>query len=176
MSLLSWLGLAPADDRRPDPDAVQALMVPLQALEPELARFLALFAFVLARVANVDAVVSEAELRRMEEALEGWGGLPPAQAALVAALAKEQSQSSGATWNFLATRELRDLASHDQKISILHCLFAVSAADDDVSVEEEEAIRAISKELLLLNDEYLWVRSHYRELRAVMKGGRPSPA
>ena len=174
MSLLSWLGLAPADDRSPDPDAVQALMVPLQALEPELARFLALFAFVLARVANADAVVTDLELRRMEEALVSWGGLPPAQAALVAGLAKERNQASGATWNFLATRELRDLASHDQKLAILHCLFAVSAADDDVSVVEEEAIRVISKELLLLNDEYLWVRSHYREQLAVMKGGRPS--
>lgn len=175
MSLLSWLGLAPADDLRREPDAIEALALPLQALGPERARFLALYAFVLARVANVDAHVSDDELARLERELADWGRLPPDQAGLVARLAKEQNQLTGATRNFLATRELRDLASHEEKIAILHGLFAVSAADD-VSGAEEEAIRGISRELLLTNDEYLWVRSRYREHRSVTKLGRPAPA
>ncbi len=176
MSLLSWLGLAPADDATRDPDAVEALMAPLLALGPERARFLALYAFTLARVANVDAHVSDAELARVERELADWGRLPPEQAALVARLAKERNQAQGATWNFLATRELRDLATQDEKVAILHGLFAVSAADDDVSGDEEEAIRAISRELLLTNDVYLWVRAQYREHRSVVKLGRTAPA
>lgn len=176
MSLLSWLGLAPAEDARRDPDAVEALMAPLMALGPERARFLALFAYALARAANVDADVSDAELARIEREVAHWGQLPAEQAALVARLAKAQNQLTGATGNFLVVRELRDRASHDEKLAMLHALFAVAAADDHVSVAEEEAIRGISRELLLTNDEYLWVRSHYREQRAVMKLGRPAPA
>jgi len=176
MSLLAWLGLAPADSTPRDPDAIAALMAPLQALGPARARFLALFAFTLARVANVDADVSDVELARIAREVAEWGRLPHDQAALVAGLAKAHNQLSGATGNFLASRELRDAASHDEKLAILHALFGVSAADDDVSVAEEEAIRGISRELLLTNDEYLWVRSHYREQRAVMKLGRPAPA
>lgn len=172
MSLLSWLGLAPADDRTTDPDAIQAVMAPLLALGEPRARFLALFAFLLARVANVDTDVSGAELSRMELELVTWGGLPREQASLVARLAKERNQQDGATVNFLAARALRDLATEEEKRSILHCLFAVSAADDDVSVAEEEAIRSVSRELLLTDAEYLWIRSQYREKRAVVKLGR----
>ncbi len=176
MSLLTWLGLAPADGHAGDPDPIEALMRPLQALGPERARYLALFAFLLARVANVDFRVSDAELARMTRELVTWGRLPPEQAAAVALLAREQNQLTGATENFLAARELRDLASHDEKIAVLQSLFAVSAADDEITGAEEEVIREISRELVLTNDEYLWVRRQYREQRAVMKLGRPAPA
>lgn len=169
MSLLSWLGLAPADDRTRDPDAIQVLMGPLLALGPERARFLALFAFVLARVAHADAEVSEAELGHIRHELATRGQLPMEQAALVARLAAEQHHLAGGTHGFLATRELRDLASHEEKLAVLDCLFGVASADRHLSGVEEEAIRGISRELLLGNDEYLWMRARYREHRAVHK-------
>jgi uncharacterized tellurite resistance protein B-like protein len=176
MSLLSWLGLASAGDHPGELDPIETLMAPLLPLGPARARYLALFAFLLARVANVDSVVGDAELARMGRELVTWGGLPPEEAAIVARLAGEQNQLTGATENFLAARELRDLASRDEKIAVLQSLFAVSAAEDDISGAEEEAIREISRELVLTNDEYLWVRSQFREKRAVMKLGRPAPA
>jgi len=176
MSLLSRLGLAPAADQPGELDPIEALMAALLPADPARARYLALFAFLLARVANVDSVVGDAELARMARELVTWGGLPPDQAALVARLAGKQNQLTGATENFLAARELRDLASRDEKIAILQSLFAVSAAEDDISGAEEEAIRQISRELVLTNDEYLWVRSQYREKRTVMKLRRPAPA
>jgi uncharacterized tellurite resistance protein B-like protein len=175
MSLLSWLGLAPAEGRPGDAEPIESLMRSLQPLEPGRARFLGLFAYLLARVANVDSQVSAAELARMERELVTWGQLPAGQAAVVARLAAEQNRLTGATVNFLAARELRDLASWDEKIAILQSLFAVSAADEVISGEEEEVIRSVSRELVLTNDEYLWVRSQYREKRAVMKMAHPSP-
>jgi uncharacterized tellurite resistance protein B-like protein len=176
MSLLSWLGLAPSGGRPGELDPIEALMAPLLPLGPARARYLALFAFLLARVANVDAVVGDGELARMGRELATWGGLPPEQAAAVARLAAEQNQRTGATENFLAARELRDLASREEKLAVLQSLFAVSAAEEDISVAEEEAIREISRELVLTNDEYLWVRSQHREQRAVMRLGRSAPA
>jgi len=170
MPLLDWLGLG----KRPrdvdgDSDAIRRIVRELEAMDPGAARHLALFAFLLSRVANVDQVISEDETRAMENLVEAFGGVTPSQAALVVEIAKAQNRLFGETHNFLAAREFRDLASEDQKRDLLHCLFAVSAADDSISVAEEETVRAIARELLLTNGEYIAIRSAYRDKRAVLR-------
>lgn len=168
MSVLRWLGLG-GDRRGEDDDVIHRIAKELDAVEPETARYLALFAFLLARVAHVDLEIDEAETRAMEQVVATYGGLSPPQAALVVEIAKAQNRLFGETRNFLAARELRDLATEDQKRDLLHCLFAVSAADDSISITEEETVRAIARELLLTNDEYIAIRSAYRDKRAVLK-------
>lgn len=168
-SILERLGLLRRVEPSTDGDAVHRIASELEAMDPAAARHLALFAFLLARVANVDQDVSDAETRQMERIVEVFGGLSPSQAALVVAIAKAQNRLFGETQNFLAAREFRDTATEQQKHELLHCLFAVSAADDSISVVEEETVRAISRELLLTNDEYLAIRSEYRDKRAVFK-------
>ncbi len=131
MSILDWLGLGKA--RRGDEgdgDVIHRIVRDLESMDPATARYLALFAFLLARVANVDQDITDDETREMERIVEAFGGLPAAQAALVVQIAKSQNRLFGETQNFLAARELRDLATEDQKRDLLHCLFAVSAADD----------------------------------------------
>ncbi len=168
MSVLDWLGLGdPARDRGGEGDAVGRIVRELDAMQPGAARHLALFAFLLARVAKVDAHRSEDETRAMEATVETYGGVTAAHAALVVALAKAQHRQPGAAHGFLAAREFRDAATEDQKRDLVHCLFAVSAAGDSSSVEEEEAIREICRELLLANDEYVAIRSAYRDRRSV---------
>jgi uncharacterized tellurite resistance protein B-like protein len=170
MSVLDWLGLGgPAGDRGGEGDVLGRIVRELDAMEPGAARHLALFAFLLSRVANVDQQVSDEETRAMGAIVETYGGVTAAQAALVVELAKAQHRQFGATQGFLAAREFRDAATEDQKRDLVHCLFAVSAADDSISVEEEEAIREICRELLLTNDEYLAIRSAYRDKRSVLK-------
>jgi uncharacterized tellurite resistance protein B-like protein len=168
MAILDWLGLSkrPAGGER---DAVHRIVQELDAMEPRAARHLALFAFLLSRVARVDQEVTEEETRAMEQVVEVYGGVSAAQAALVVAIAKAQHQLFGETWNFLAAREFRDVATEDQKRDLLHCLFAVSAADETISIEEEETVRNISREILLTNDEYLAIRSAYRDKRAALR-------
>ena len=75
------------------------------------------------------------------------GHLPEDQAILVVQIAKSQNQLFGGTENFLVTREFRDMASREQRLELLDCLFAVSAADDSISTVEENQIRQISSEL-----------------------------
>ncbi len=170
MSVLDWLGLGGrASDPSGEGDVVRRIVRELDAMDPKAARHLALFAFLLSRVANVDQHVSEEETRAMEAIVETSGGVSAAQAALVVEIAKAQNRLFGETQNFLAARAFRDEATEEQKRDLLHCLFAVSAADDDISLEEEEAIREISRELLLGNDEYLAIRSAYRDQRSVLK-------
>ena len=168
--MLDWLGLGGrANDSTAEGDVIRRIVRELDAMDPKAARHLALFAFLLSRVANVDQHISDEETRAMEAIVETYGGVSGAQAALVVEIAKAQNRLFGPTRNFLAAREFRDEATEDQKRDLLHCLFAVSAADDSISIEEEEAIREISRELLLSNDEYLAIRSAYRDQRSVLK-------
>ena len=170
MSILDWLGLGKArGGDEADGDVIHRIVRDLESMDPAAARYVALFAFLLARVANVDQDITDDETREMEGIVEAFGGLPAAQAALVVQIAKSQNRLFGETQNFLAARELRDLATEDQKRDLLHCLFAVSAADDSISVAEEEEVRSISRELLLTNEEYIAIRSAYRDKRAVLR-------
>jgi uncharacterized tellurite resistance protein B-like protein len=169
MSIWTWLGLGAAPAASREGDVVHAIAQQLEAMEPARARFLALFAYLLARVANVDLDISAEETRRMEGVLQEWGALTPAQAALVVQIAKSQNTLFGGTQNFNVTREFRDRASAEEKEALLHALFAVAAADETITVPEEEVIREISKEILLTNDEYLGIRAAYSAKRSVMK-------
>jgi uncharacterized tellurite resistance protein B-like protein len=168
MSIREWLGLG-RTPREDEGDVIHRIVRDLEALDPKVARTLALFAFLLARVANVDQDVSAEETEAMERLVEAYGGLPAGQAALVVQVAKLQNRLFGETQNFLAAREFRDLASEDQKRDLLHCLFAVCASDESITVVEEELVRSISRELLLTNVEYLAIRSAYRDKRAALR-------
>lgn len=175
MSVLSWLGLSRPEEKQKGTaapagrEAVRHLLGQLQALDPETSRYLSLFAFLLARVADVDLEVSEAETRQMECVVGAFGQLPPTQATLVVELAKAQNRLFGATENHLAAREFASVATEDQKRALLHCLFAVSAADDSITVQEEEAIRVIARELGIGDEEYVLIRRAYRDKRAVLR-------
>ena len=169
MSVLERLGLRGPRPRDEGSDVIRRIARELDAMDPKAARHLALFAFLLSRVANVDQDVTPEETGAMAHLVECFGGVSAAQAALVVEIAKTQQRMFGATQDFLAAREFRDVATEEQKRDLLHCLFAVSAADESISVAEEETVRSISRELLVTNDEYLAIRSAYRDKRAVLK-------
>jgi uncharacterized tellurite resistance protein B-like protein len=142
-------------------------------MDPAEARHLALFAFLLARVAHVDMVTESAEIAEMERLVATHGGLSASQAAMVIEVARATHKLLGPTHNFLATREFRDATTPEQKLGLLHCLFAVAAADGSITGDEEEEIRTISRGLLLEDREYLAVRSAFGDKRSVMQG-RPA--
>ncbi len=155
---------APANDT----ETVRRIVREVDRLEPAEARYLAAFAFVLARVANSDMVISEDETRRMEGVVRGIGGLEEAQAVLVVQIAKSQQLLMGGTENYLVTREFNEIASREQKERLLHCLFEVSAADDSISLLEESEVRRIAEELRFDHHEFSAIRSHYNEKRSIL--------
>ena len=105
----------------------------------------------------------------MVEILQRVGGLPEEQAVLVVEIAKSQSRMFGGTEDFLVTREFRDLATDAQRREALDCLFAVSAADDVITAEEEGQIWQIASELGFAHDEYIAARLKYTDKRSVMR-------
>lgn len=176
MSILKRL-LGNADQVTPESEveAVRRIARELEAMEPGRARYVAAFAYLLSRVANADLSVSEEETLKMERIVQALGHMPPDQAALVVEIAKAQNRLFGGTENFLVTRELRDLATREQCMELLDCLFAVSAADESISGAEETQIRQIASELGFTHAELVQARSAYNDKREILKGlpGRP---
>ncbi len=128
-----------------------------------------MFAYILSRVARADLVISEAETRAMEAIVEQVGGLAPEQAILVVQMAKTQAILFGGTENYLVTREFNRLATREEKLALLRCLFAVSASDDSISVMEDNEVRRIADELRLTHEDFITARLEFRDRLAVLR-------
>lgn len=176
MSIMKILGVDKAQDDPPgggsaETETVRKIVKALEGMDPERARYTAAFAFILSRVARADLDISEEETAAMEKLVRKVAGMPEEQAILVVHMAKMQSVLFGGTENFLVTREFNRIATYEQKIALLECLFGVASADNSVSTVESNEVRRISKELLLGHSDYIVARSAYRDYLAVLKDG-----
>lgn len=153
-------------------DTVRRIVSELDKLDPARARFLAAFAYVLSRVAGADQHFSDVETAKMIELVQRFGHLSKAQAVLVVEIAKSQNRLFGGTENFLVTREFRSIATDEERRDALECVFAVSAADDAMTPEEEAQIRQIASELGFSHEEYVRARLAYSDKRTVFKKER----
>jgi uncharacterized tellurite resistance protein B-like protein len=171
MGIADWLQTfrGPRDTADADTDTLRRIMGQLDELDPRRARFLAAFAYILSRVAGADYEISEAETRRMVDLLQLVGQLPEAQALMVVEVAKHQHQLFGGTEDFLVTREFRALATKDERETLLDCLFAVSAADQTITPDEDARIWQIAGELGFTHEEFVQVRLSYSDKRSVMR-------
>jgi uncharacterized tellurite resistance protein B-like protein len=162
-SIRAWLGID-----APEKDEFAPLRETLEALdhlEPDRARYLAAFAYLLGRVAHADQHVSPEETRAMEALVREQGQLSEDQAMVVVQLAKTSNRLFGGTANFLVAREFSALATYDQKLALMRCLFALSATDDAISTAEEGEIHRVAKELRIDHPDLVALRvAHARHL------------
>jgi len=173
MSILDLLGLRRQEPRGTasgDTDTVRRIVRELESLDPERARYLAAFAFILARAANADLEISQQETERMEAIVQTLGHIPSEQAVLAVQIAKAQHRLAGGTESFLVTREFKEIATREQCRELLDCLFAVSAADDSITGAEESVIRQVASELGFSLSELVEIRSAYSDKREILKG------
>lgn len=170
MSLLRFLGLgSDAPPRERDSETVHRIAAQLERLEPDQARFLAAFSYVLARVAHADLQIDESESREMERIVRELASLSESEAALVVEIAKNQARLLGGTENYVVTRQFRDLTSKEQRAQLLQCLFAVAAADGSISGVENAEINEIAEELGFTRAEANALRSAWRDKLSVLK-------
>lgn len=171
MSILEWLGLLGGrrEVRRGEPDAVRAIVDKLDEMDESKARFVASFAFVLSRVASADREVSAEETRSMETLVARHGELSAEEAMIVVQMAKQQQLWFGGTEDFLVTRELERLASERQKLELVECMFAVSAADDTILAVEDGVIGQIANQLRIDRRDYAAIRNKFRDRLAVLR-------
>lgn len=171
MSILTFLGLGRPEqpETSAETEAVRTIVEALDRIEEERARFIASFGYILGRAANADREITPEETRVMERILVAEGRLSPEQAAVVVKMAKMRNELFGGTDNFLVTREFRRIATHDQKLALLDCLFAVSAATGDISMVENNQVRQIASEIGLEHSDFIQVRLGWKDRLSVLK-------
>ena len=169
MSILELLKFGPRPRSSAETDTVRRITESLDRLEPERAKYVAAFAYLLSRVARADLNISSEENQVMERIVMEIGGLPEEQALIVVQIAKTQNILFGGTEDYLVAREFNSIASHEQKLSLLHCLFAVAAADESISTVEDNQISQIADELRIEHRDFIAVRSMFRKCLAVLK-------
>jgi len=177
LSLLRFLGLGrdrAAPQSGGESATVRRIAARLERLDPEKARLLAAFAFVLARVANADLEIDADETLEMERRVSAVAGLSEEEAALAVEIAKSQNRLLGGTENYVVTREFRAAATPEQRLELISCLFAVAAADGTISTTENNEINAIADELGLARSDVSDLRSRYRDKLGVLQASNRS--
>jgi uncharacterized tellurite resistance protein B-like protein len=168
-SIRTWLRIGPREESEFAP--LRETLEALDHLEADRARFLATFAYLLGRVAHADLQVSAEETHMMEGLVREQGQLSQEQAMVVVQLAKTSNLLFGGTANFLIAREFSALATYDQKLALMRCLFAVSATDEVISTAEEAEIHRIATELRIDQPDLVSLRlSHKRHLPGLPRG------
>ena len=163
MSLLRFLGIRGASRDEGETETVRRIASRLERLEPPQAKFLAAFAYVLARVANADLHIQESETEAMESIVRDTAGLSDSEAALVVEIAKSQTRLLGGTEDYVVTREFKSISTPEQRGRLLECLFEIAAADGTIATVESAEIAKIGEEIGLTRPEINALRAAYRE-------------
>jgi len=169
MSILDILGLGAKGSGHEAParpsTAMEHVVERLKNMPTKEAEWTAAFAMVMARAARADFEISPEEASAIERLLEHFGGLDPEQASLVAEMVTKRNLLLGAGDDYLATREFRRIAREGGQEKVLYCLFAVSAADDSISLVEEEEICRVAQELGIEDGKLAAIRAEFLEKR-----------
>lgn len=160
-TIRGWLGLGSAQLSAPEKAPLRDLVESLEHLEPDRARHLARFAYMLGRVAHADLHVSAEETRAMEAVVVEEGGLSAEQAVIVVGLAKSSNLLFGGTADFLVAQEFAQTATYEQKLALARCLFRVASTDATISMAEESEIHRIARHLKIQPQDLTALRVSY---------------
>lgn len=167
--ILRFLGLDEPGEGATPSLGLAAIEAELEGLPPDRARFIAAFAYLLARVADADLEVADRERDAMARVLEHHAGLEERDARMVAELAILQAEEIDGSTHNIVSRRFREMSDHKERIQLVDGLFAVAAADDVVSVEEGNEVFRVAEELGLERLEVVAVRARYRDKLAEFK-------
>lgn len=172
MSLLQRIrGLVSGEETAvPEPGALTELETRLEQLEPEQARYVAAFSFVLARVAHADLDIDDSEVAEIRLRVAALTGLGDFESGIVAEIAQSLATQVGGTDNYTVTRAFRRLSTRVQRIQLLECLYAVAAADGSILTSESREILNIAEELGLTRADANAVRSQWMSHLAELQG------
>jgi uncharacterized tellurite resistance protein B-like protein len=161
VSLLKWLGLADDDPSSTPVDSLGEIERALTELPRADARYLACFAYILHRVARADHVITDEESVLIHTLVAERGGLSGERATLAVRIARAEGIRHGGTEDYIVTREFSRLATHEQKLALVDCLFAVSATDGSIRTVEDNEIRRVASEVKLDHTDYINIRRAY---------------
>ena len=175
---------SPSDGAVPDQDedlaSIRQAIADTGTLSTEQRRYLAGYAYVLARVARADGAINDDEVRVIERAVIRAGDLNEQQGVLLVAIAMRMNSLYGASEDFAVTREFARLATPQQLQRLLRACVAVGAADSPMTSGETTELYEIGRELGFPADEVDAIRSQVdpQPLEAPTpeeEGPQPSP-
>jgi tellurite resistance protein len=159
-----------------DTETIRRIIQALEAVDPARRRYLAGFAYVLARAAHADMVITNDEANEMGHIVSQIGGLPEAQAILVVEIARTQSDLYGGTEDYVVTREFKETATPEEKRAAVAACFAIAASDHEITAEEYAELTEIAEELDLSRAELNEIRAGYRDQVTAVKKMRAQQA
>jgi uncharacterized tellurite resistance protein B-like protein len=166
-----WLGLGnvaePESGTRTE--VVGRIAKALEALPADRARFVAALAYHLGRIAHSDHEFTDDERRVMHRIVATESGLPAEQVDVVVDLAVHESLAFRGTEDYRVMREFDEVATPEQKLALIRCLFLLSAADSHVVTREDNEIRRIAVALKVSHDDFVKARATVREHLAVLR-------
>jgi uncharacterized tellurite resistance protein B-like protein len=160
-ALRSWLKLEDAPEAEPAP--LRELVDALERIDPDRARHLARFAYLLGRVANADEEITPAETAAMESLVQAHGRISANQAVLVVALAKSSHRLFGGTADFMVAQEFAQTATYNEKVALVRCLFDVAASNEHISMDEETELHRITNQLHIEGPDLISIRLEHRQ-------------
>ena len=161
-----------AATNKSDTESIRRIAGELDALPVEERRYIAGFAYVLARAAHADLDISRAEMDFMEKAVIDVGRVRSAQAVLVVEMARNMAELYGATDDYVVTRAFAENSTREQRENLLRTAFAVGAADDTITAAESAELNQIGKELGFRSDEVDSIRDEFRDKLAAIQAMR----
>jgi tellurite resistance protein len=153
-------------------ESIRRISGELGALPLEERRYVAGFAYVLARAAHADLHISSVELAYMEQAVVKVGGLTEGQAVLVVEMARNMAELYGPTDDYVVTREWARTATRQQREDLLRTAFAVGAADDSITAAEVAELNEIGKELGFPAEAVDAIRNEFKDQLAAIQAMR----
>ncbi len=170
MGILSILGMGQKEEASEELGALYTNIERLLHGKPQATiKMVAGYAGVMGKVAYADMDISEQELERIRGLLLERLSLSRVDADCVVSLLGDNCAQLYSLEDYLYTRMLNDVLSRQQKLELLTALFAVAAANRSISNLEDNAVRVISKGLLLSHKDFIDARLEYREHLAVLK-------
>jgi len=170
LSLLRILGIAGShSDHHAQPESLLEIETRLEKLPSEEARFIAAFAYLLARVAGVDLRTENAERDAIAQRLETFGDIDPSQSTLLADTAIHAAATYSASDDHLVARAFRDMTEKPDRLKLIRCLYAVAAADTQITTREDNEIFDIAEVIGVGREDVIGMRSQYKELLGSMK-------
>ena len=147
-ALLAWLRRGTAPSRQ----VIQVLPLDeiaaqLGAIDTDRARFLASFAYVLARVAHADGHLAQEETEQMREAVRALGDLDERDASLTVRLATAQARVLGGDENAVVSEAFLACSTAADRARLMRCLTEVAGADGHIAPAERREIEQIALEL-----------------------------
>jgi uncharacterized tellurite resistance protein B-like protein len=169
-TLRRLLGVSsPETSESRDTDTVRKITAQLEALPQGEARYIACFAYVLARIAQADFLIDERETEEIKRQIATQSDLSEEGCDLVVEIAKNQADLLGGTENYVVTRQFREISSPGQRSMLVSCAFAVAASNGEISAEESAELTLIGEELGFTRSEINSFRSKYRDKLSVLK-------